>query len=100
MTEAQIELLIDKLIVWRRAADRGPTDFRDYNARAADALMAALRDREMLLKALRNLLVIAGTPITVRQEQVFSDAKTALRSAALLLAEGRSPDSQNTEKDA
>jgi len=42
MTEAQLELLRDKYVLWERASRQGPTDLRDYNRRAAEALKAAL----------------------------------------------------------
>jgi hypothetical protein len=41
-TEAQLELLRDKCVLWDRAAREGPMDLRDYNRRAADALKAVL----------------------------------------------------------
>lgn len=41
-TEAQLELLRDKYVLWDRAARQGPMDLRDYNRRAADALKAVL----------------------------------------------------------
>ena len=42
MTEAQLELLRDKFVLWERASQNGPMDQRDYNRRAAEALKAAL----------------------------------------------------------
>lgn len=42
MTEAQLELLRDKYVLWERASHQGPMDSRDYNARCAQALKAAL----------------------------------------------------------
>lgn len=44
MTPDQIALLEDKVSVWRRHAETGPQDYRDYNNRAADALAAALAE--------------------------------------------------------
>jgi hypothetical protein len=38
----QQELLRDKIEVWRRQAETGPLDYRDYNRRCADALASAL----------------------------------------------------------
>lgn len=52
LTHAQRELLDDKLDVWRRAANDGRKEWRDYNRRCAEALEAALaivdaaRDRQ------------------------------------------------------
>lgn len=42
MTEHQLELLRDKYVLWERASRQGPMDLRDYNARCAEALKAAL----------------------------------------------------------
>jgi hypothetical protein len=42
MSEAQLELLRDKYVLWDRASREGPMDMRDYNRRAAEALKAAL----------------------------------------------------------
>lgn len=50
LTLAQLELLHDKLDLWRRAAVEGPMDSRDYNRRAADALAACLAVVEGPLK--------------------------------------------------
>jgi len=42
LSDAQRELLDDKLDLWRRAAGEGPMDSRDYNRRAVDALTILL----------------------------------------------------------
>lgn len=42
MTEAQLELLRDKYVLWDRASREGSMELRDYNRRAADALKALL----------------------------------------------------------
>jgi len=42
LTEAQRELLNDKLELWQLASVQGPMDSRDYNKRAAAALSALL----------------------------------------------------------
>lgn len=42
LTDAQRVLLEDKFVLWDRAARHGPTDVRDYNGRAAEALKVAL----------------------------------------------------------
>lgn len=42
MTEAQLELLRDKYVVWERDSRTGNMDLRDYNARCAEAMKAAL----------------------------------------------------------
>jgi len=55
MTPEQEALLRDKLEVWGRAAQQGPEDLRDYNARAAEALGALLRRAKELEGAVRTL---------------------------------------------
>lgn len=47
----------------------------------ANAKLIAAAPR--LLSALRNLLVIAGTPITERQEAVFAEARETLAAATV-----------------
>lgn len=42
MRQDHIELLEDKLRLWREAASSGPVDFRDYNRRCAEALEECL----------------------------------------------------------
>lgn len=42
LTDAQIELLADKYVLWERASREGSPDLRDYNKRAAEALKTAL----------------------------------------------------------
>lgn len=42
MTEDQRILLEDKYVLWERASREGPTELRDYNRRAAEALKACL----------------------------------------------------------
>jgi hypothetical protein len=42
LSEDQRLLLEDKFVLWTRQARQGPSDFRDYNARAAEALKTAL----------------------------------------------------------
>lgn len=42
LTDAHRELLEDKFLLWDRASREGPTDLRDYNRRAAEALKTAL----------------------------------------------------------
>lgn len=42
MTPAQLELLYDKLDLWRRASTEGNMELRDYNRRCAEALARAL----------------------------------------------------------
>lgn len=63
-------------------ASEWPADMHD-EALANAALISAAPD---LLIALRNLLVIAGTPITSRQEEVLAAAR-----ASIAKAEGRTP---------
>lgn len=43
---------------------------------------ALVRAAPALARALRELLVIAGTPITARQEAVFANARAVLGAAA------------------
>lgn len=56
LTLDKLCLLEDKVLVWRRAAEWGPLDLRDYNRRAADAMEAALRE----LKAAAPFFAIAN----------------------------------------
>ena len=44
MTEAQLELLRDKHVLWDRASREGAMDLRDYNRRAAEALKQLLAE--------------------------------------------------------
>lgn len=41
-TEAQLEMLRDKYVLWVRESRVGPVEFRDYNARCAAALKCLL----------------------------------------------------------
>lgn len=50
LTLAQLELLHDKVDLWRRATVEGAMDSRDYYRRAADALEACLAIVEGPLK--------------------------------------------------
>jgi hypothetical protein len=52
VTEAQLELLRDKYVLYDRASREGPMDMRDYNRRAAEALKALLSEREDATNAL------------------------------------------------
>lgn len=45
MTEAQLELMWDKYVVWDRAARQGNMELRDYNRRCADALKQLLAEQ-------------------------------------------------------
>lgn len=42
ITEAQLELLRDKYVLWERASRSGSMEMRDYNGRCAEAMKAAL----------------------------------------------------------
>jgi hypothetical protein len=42
LTDAQRDLLEDKVVLWERASRVGAEDLRDYNRRAAEALKIAL----------------------------------------------------------
>lgn len=44
MTEAQLELMHDKFVIWTRDARTGPMDLRDYNQRCADAIKQLLAE--------------------------------------------------------
>lgn len=44
MTQEQIEILEDKLRVWRDNAEYGRFELRDYNRRCADALEQCLHE--------------------------------------------------------
>lgn len=52
MTEAQLELLRDKYVLWERASREGALAMRDYEQRAAEALKALLAEWEEAHNAL------------------------------------------------
>lgn len=83
MTEAQLELLRDKYVLWDRNAREGAMDLRDYNRRCADALKALLGEyaegRPCVEQAAREALAIlnarrdAWTNLTTKQRQLDAD---------------------------
>ena len=54
VTEADLELLRDKYVVWDRAARQVPMDMRDYNRRAADAIRRLLAEHVGLTTSLAS----------------------------------------------
>lgn len=57
MTDAQLELLRDKYVLWDRASREGAMDLRDYNRRCADALGQLLAEHSAAFPARREVSV-------------------------------------------
>lgn len=65
---------------------QGEEDYEhNYDRRAADAefIVKWANNGPRLARALQRLLVIAGTPITDRQQEVFTEARSALADVAV-----------------
>lgn len=83
MTRDQKALLEDKLSVWRRDAERGPVDYRDYHRRAVDALEAPFNLADDYRERLHDLVMIdaeewaigGGPGFRERKEKAWSRAR-------------------------
>jgi hypothetical protein len=78
VTEAQLELLRDKYVLWERFSREGPMDTRDYDRRAAEALKALLSEREDAANAIA--WIVSARPGWREAARRVSEAMTPPRA--------------------